>query len=95
VPQGLAASAIILTGGNASIPQYLERFRAELRPFVPDMYPVEVYLPQSPELYAWRGAARFAQNQRAAKSLQKHMVTKAQFMEYGSAYCNEKFASGW
>ncbi|KAJ1399596.1 actin-related protein 6 [Ochromonadaceae sp. CCMP2298] len=95
VPQGLAASAIILTGGNASIPQYLERFRAELRPFVPDTYPVEVYLPQSPELYAWLGAARFAQNQRASKSLQKHMVTKAQFMEYGSAYCNEKFASGW
>jgi actin-related protein len=97
VQQGLAASAIILTGGNALIPQFLQRFEAELRPFVPDIHPVHVYLPENPETYAWRGAARFAK-QTASKSLHQHVcvyVTKAQFLEYGSAYCNDKFAAGW
>lgn len=39
---GLAAANIVLTGGNAQLPQYEERFFNELRPLVPDIFPVKV-----------------------------------------------------
>ena len=40
--QGLAASTIVLTGGNANIPFFKQRLQQELRPMVPDIYPVQV-----------------------------------------------------
>jgi actin-related protein len=39
---GLAAANIILTGGNVKFPNFEERFLSELRPLVPDIYPVQV-----------------------------------------------------
>ena len=39
---GLAAGNIILTGGNVKFPNFEERFLSELRPLVPDIYPVKV-----------------------------------------------------
>jgi actin-related protein len=59
---GLAASAVVLTGGNFNIPGMHARFEQELRQFVPDVFDVNVYQPPNPELYAWKGADRFVQD---------------------------------
>ena len=71
--------------------QHKKRFLAELRPLVPQHLPMEVFLPEEPELYAWRGAARFAADKQRAGCLAEAMVTAAQYQERGHHYCNEKF----
>ena len=42
VDMGLAASNIILTGGNVNFPNFEERFLSEIRPLVPDVFPINV-----------------------------------------------------
>lgn len=94
VEMGLAASNIVLTGGNMNLPQIQIRFENELRPFVPDMYSMQVYKPDFPELYAWKGAARFVRDHvgaYGANSLDRCMVTRAEYLENGHYRCNEKF----
>ena len=64
--------------------------------FVPDIYSVNVHTPENPESYAWKGAARFSRNCKMNHAL--HMdsfVTRAQYLEHGSSYVNEKFATSW
>lgn len=95
VDQGLAASTIILTGGNANIPGFYERFVEEMRPFVPNVYATNVYLPPNPESYAWQGAARFSRDSRFNPFLRAGTVSKAAYMEFGHHYCNEKISSSW
>lgn len=93
---GLAAAAIVLTGGNANLPGYRERFERELRPFVPDLYAVNVYQPDRPETYTWQGATRFARQCAMDGTLRAaSFVTRAEYQEYGHDYVNEKFASAW
>jgi len=92
---GLCAANIILTGGNARMPQFQERFHADLRPHVPDIFDVRTHLPDDPQDFAWNGAASFVQNERAAGTLGRHMVTRAEYLEHGHEYTNEKFFRGW
>lgn len=95
VDQGLAASTILLTGGNANIPGFYERFVQEVRPFIPDMFEMKVYLPEHPESYAWQGAARFSRDSRHISSLRAGTVSRAAYLEFGHHYCNEKISSSW
>jgi actin-related protein len=96
VELGLAAASIVLTGGNANIPGFKARFEQEIRPFVPDLYDVNVYVPERPEIYAWQGAARFARDSRSDRALHAaSFVSKADYLEYGQHYVNEKFAATW
>ena len=39
---GLASASIILTGGNVKFKNFGDRFYSELRPLVPDIFPVNV-----------------------------------------------------
>ena len=39
---GLAASNIVLTGGNVKFPNFEERFLSEIRPLIPDVFPIKV-----------------------------------------------------
>lgn len=91
VNMALAARRIVLTGGNTKIPQFKERFLAELRPFVPAHLPVHVILPDQPDLFAWQGAVRFVQQNKQQGTLSSHMVTKEQYQEWGHRYCSKKF----
>ena len=95
IEQGLVAANIVLTGGNVNFPQLQHRFYSELRQSVPDIFPMQSYQPPEPEAYAWRGAARFVDNERRSGKLSKQVVTKAQYLENGHHYCNEKFAKSW
>jgi actin-related protein 6 len=47
---------IVLTGGNAKIPNLKERLEVELRSIAPSNVKIRVYLPSDPETYAWDGA---------------------------------------
>jgi actin-related protein len=96
VELGLAAASIVLTGGNANIPGFKARFEQEIRPFIPDLFDVNVYVPDRPETYAWQGAARFARDCKVDKALRAaSFVSKAEYLEYGQSYVNEKFAAAW
>ena len=92
---GLAAANLVLTGGNANFPQFEERFYGEIRPSVPDVFDMQSYLPENPESYAWRGAQRFVQNNQSNGQLRRQMVSRAEYLERGHHYCNEKFFKGW
>lgn len=93
---GLAASTILLTGGNAHVPGFKERFEREIRPFIPDVFDVQVVLPSQPQTFAWQGAARFARDcQRDGALRSSSFATKAEYLECGHSYVNEKFAKSW
>lgn len=92
---GLAAGNILLTGGNTKFPQFKKRFLNEIRPLIPDIFPVNVYNPEDPDLYAFKGMANFIQNEIHNNSLKDHMVTRQTYLEYGHNYCNKKFYNSW
>lgn len=92
---GLCAANIVLTGGNACMPQFKERFQSEIRMNVPDIFGVETHSPDVPQDFAWNGAAHFVKNERAAGRLEAHMVSRAEYLEYGHEYVNEKFFRNW
>jgi len=87
----LVASNIVLTGGSVKFPGFRERFIQEFRPNVPDVIDVQVYLPDMPDLYAWRGASNFATSDLCARSL----VTRKEYLEHGHHYCNRKMDACW
>jgi len=95
VELGLCVSDVVLTGGNARLPQFRERFHAEIRSIVPDIFKLETHLPEEPQNYAWNGAARFVKDENATGTLSKHFVTRAEYLEYGHDYVNEKFFRNW
>ena len=48
-------SNIILTGGNCLFPGFKERVHADVRKLSPDIFDVNVYLPEDPMNYSWIG----------------------------------------
>jgi len=95
IEMGLCARNILLTGGNACMPQFRDRFRADIRMHVPDVFDVNVHLPDDPRDFAWNGASRFVQNETNAGTLSRHTVTRAEYLEHGNEYTNEKFFRNW
>jgi actin-related protein 6 len=47
---------IILTGGNANIPNLKERLEVELRSMAPIQYSIRIFLPKEPATFAFQGA---------------------------------------
>jgi actin-related protein len=98
VEMGLAASSILLTGGNTNMPNFRERFDSEIRPYVPDAFPVTVHTPAQPDTYAWRGASRFVKNTLKSGGMQElgeFTVSKAFYLENGHARSNQAFEDSW
>ena len=92
---GLCANNIILTGGCSRLPQFRDRFHTDIRDNVPDIFDVHTHLPDEPQDYAWNGASRFVQNERTGGTFGRHTVTRAEYLEHGHEYTNEKFFRGW
>jgi actin-related protein 6 len=92
---GLASANIVLTGGNINIPQFSERFKSELRTFVPDIFPMQIYKPPNPDTYAWYGAHRYVNDEINNGNIKKLLITRAEYLEQGNDYCNAKFYSQW
>ena len=93
--RALAASTILLTGGNCNIPHLAGRFFSEVAPFIPEEMPVCVYRPQEPHLYALRGAHRFVSDGCAAGVIGECMVTREEYLESGHLRCNSAFDAMW
>ena len=53
---------IILTGGNAKIPNFAERLANDLRKLAPTNYTIRIYCPEDPITYAWIGARQLTQS---------------------------------
>ena len=85
----------MLTGGNARLPQFEQRFFEEVRPLIPDSYASQAYLPPQPDYYPWMGARRFVEQGQQSGMLQKALITKKEYDDFGSQYTNERFWRGW
>jgi len=80
---------------NVQFPQFRQRFQAEVRPLIPDMFTCDAYCPERPDYYAWCGAQRWVTDQQAAGTLQSQLCTRKDYLEKGHDYINEKFWRGW
>eukprot|EP00915_Cephaloidophora_sp_WS-2016_P008016 GHVH01011079.1.p1 GENE.GHVH01011079.1~~GHVH01011079.1.p1 ORF type:complete len:601 (+),score=49.72 GHVH01011079.1:235-1803(+) len=80
--QPLLSAQIFLSGGLASIPGLKERLMSELRPRIPDAYPIGLYAPQNdPGLLPWMGASfRVAAYPEAVDAM---AVTRKMFNDLG------------
>lgn len=87
--RNLLLANVVVVGGNANILGFLERFEAELRPLAPAEAVVRIAKPEDPVTYTWQGGMALAKNKR---ELQKRRVTRAEYLENGSAWCSKKMA---
>ena len=98
---GLASAAVLLTGGNVKLPQFRDRFEADLRPLVADWHPLHVHLPQDPDTYAWRGMRRYAHDAglgyagSGGSGGAGDVVSRAEYLEHGHLRCNLKYYHSW
>ncbi len=104
---GQAIQQVILTGGNAKFPNFKERFENTLRPLLPDIYEMEVCLPNHPETFAWTSARKYLWDLREHQmgnfnsyssqyhGYSNHFITKQAYAEQGHQRCNEYFDQGW
>ncbi|CEP12602.1 hypothetical protein [Parasitella parasitica] len=89
---GLLYANIILVGGNANIPGYVERIEQDLRQFVPIDYEIRIAKPENPTTFAWEGGNRLISIS-TEKELQKTFVQRKEYLEYGSDICRRKFGT--
>ncbi|KAF2115664.1 actin family [Lophiotrema nucula] len=82
---------IVVVGGNALIPGFVERLESELRMLVPSQYLLNVKKAEDPIKHTWLGAARFASQPELLKEV---LVSKAEYDENGSTWLVKKFAGG-
>ena len=78
---------IVLTGGNACLPNMRERVESEVRSLASDSHDVNVRLPRNPVGYAWEGGAALAND----PVLPSISVTKDEYMERGHIACHERY----
>lgn len=79
---------VVLAGGNCRLPGFKERLQAELRPLVPDVFEVEIFMGSDPSLSAYYGGVE-SFRQGAAGLVQP--VTKAEYEEHGFNLTLQRF----
>jgi actin-related protein 6 len=92
LPETLKAAMlanIVVVGGNALIPGFIERLESELRSLVPTEYLLKVEKAEDPVKHTWLGAARFASQPELLKEV---LVSKAEYDERGSTWLGKKFS---
>lgn len=90
--QGLLYANIVLVGGNANIPGYMERIKRDLRQLVDSDFTTRVVTPKDPITFAWEGGNRFV-SLSSKNELQKSFVQRREYLEYGGDICRRKFGS--
>lgn len=81
---------ILVVGGNARFPNFIQRLQTEIMERVPDDCIVRVALPANPVTSTWLGAAGFARHEH----VERLAVTKQEYEEYGATWVARKFAAG-
>ncbi|KAF0357471.1 actin-like protein arp6 [Gigaspora margarita] len=87
---GLFYGNIVLVGGNSLFSGYKERVEKDLRVLAPSEFEVKVGIPEDPITYAWNGGRQFA----STPEFDERLVTRSEYMEYGSNICLRKFGLG-
>ncbi|KAJ6018037.1 Actin-like protein arp6 [Penicillium sp. IBT 35674x] len=80
---------VLVVGGNASIPGFMERLETELRPIASADCVVRVRRAQDPIYSTWLGGSRLANNR---EELSKVAITRQEYQEYGSGWAGRRFA---
>lgn len=81
-------SNVVTTGGNTKFPGFLHRLVGDTRKLVPDIYDLDISLPNSADLFAWQGGAIVA---RGLSPWQPVPVTLAEYREHGHSICQKRF----
>ncbi|KAJ5935636.1 Actin-like protein arp6 [Penicillium verhagenii] len=80
---------VLVVGGNASIPGFMERLETDLRPIASAECVVRVRRAQDPIYSTWLGGSRLANNR---EELSKVAITREEYQEYGSGWAGRRFA---
>ncbi|KAJ5175454.1 Actin-like protein arp6 [Penicillium canariense] len=92
LPPGLHAAFlanVLVVGGNASIPGFMERLENDLRQIASADCVVRVRRAEDPVHSTWLGGSRFASNR---EELGKVAITREEYQEYGSGWAGRRFA---
>ncbi|TPX68722.1 hypothetical protein SpCBS45565_g02883 [Spizellomyces sp. 'palustris'] len=87
---GLFFNNVFLAGGNICVPGLKNRLESDLRKLVPVEADVRVIQAERPITAAWEGGVKWIQQY--PNDFNQKCVTRAEFMEYGSTLCEERFA---
>ncbi|KAI9887935.1 MAG: Actin- protein 6 [Watsoniomyces obsoletus] len=82
---------VLLVGGNANIPGFIERLEIELRSIVPAECLLRIANPVDPIKSTYQGGVHLATQKHV---LEKVLVTKQMYQEHGSLWLNKRFMSG-
>ncbi|KAJ5683140.1 Actin-like protein arp6 [Penicillium macrosclerotiorum] len=92
LPPGLHAAFlanVLVVGGNAALPGFMERLEKELRQIASADCVVRVRRAEDPIRSTWLGGSRFASNR---EELGKVAITRQEYQEYGSGWAGRRFA---
>lgn len=81
------AMNIVLVGGNCKFPGFKERIYAELRSQLPHLWKVNVYAPDDPISYSWKGGKPLLRT----PDFKNFLVTKEEYEELGSSIIQQRF----
>ncbi|KAK2760208.1 Actin- protein 6 [Arachnomyces sp. PD_36] len=80
---------ILVVGGNACMPGFIERIETGLRQLASAECVVRVRKPEDPIRSTWLGGSRFATNREALKEV---AITRQQYQEHGSIWAGRQFS---
>ncbi|KAF9299646.1 Actin- protein 6 [Mortierella antarctica] len=92
--QGMLYANVVLVGGNARLPGYKKRIAHDLRQLAPSEYEIRVGIDNDPLGFAWQGGQRFASMDEFSSDFKNRLVTRAEYLETGSALCESRFRAG-
>ena len=90
--QATLLSNVLVVGGNARIPGFVDRVQDELRSRVKSEWAVRVRKLDDPITSSWLGGARLASRHRDV--VREYGVTKEEYFEHGSAWTARRFLLG-
>jgi actin-related protein 6 len=94
LPRALQASLlsnILVVGGNAKMPGFVQRVQREVRMQAPSEFVVRARKMEDPVTSAWLGGARMAGNREVVRRVG---VSREEYFEHGSAWVGRRFGSG-
>ncbi|KIW11234.1 hypothetical protein PV08_10534 [Exophiala spinifera] len=90
--QATMLSNVLVVGGCAKIPGFVERIEAELRAQIKTDWEVRVRKMNDPVTSTWLGGARMASH--FPSVVREYGITKEEYWEHGSAWATRRFAYG-
>ncbi|KIX06882.1 uncharacterized protein Z518_04858 [Rhinocladiella mackenziei CBS 650.93] len=90
--QATMLSNVLVVGGSAKMPGFVERIEAELRTRIKTEWMVRVRKMDDPIKSTWLGGARMASS--FPQVVREYGVTRDEYLEHGSAWVTRRFVSG-